>query len=91
MEPLQADLKSRNSAAYVMQLFKIVALIVLILATTAWGIITAWCMSQSILPPFGGGWKCYLFPVLVCWVVVGAITYLVFHRLFIINIRFKLP
>jgi hypothetical protein len=33
-----------------------------------------WAMDNSILPPFGGGWRCYVFCFIAVWAIpVGAV------------------
>ncbi|MDY0166416.1 MAG: hypothetical protein RBS80_07720 [Thermoguttaceae bacterium] len=36
-------------------------------AVTGVGVIFGWAMDQSLMPPFGGGWRCYAACVAIAW------------------------
>jgi len=36
-------------------------------AVTGLGIIFGWAMDQSLMPPLGGGWRCYAACIAVVW------------------------
>ena len=36
-------------------------------AVTGLGVIVGWAMDQSLMPPFGGGWRCYAACIAMVW------------------------
>ena len=36
-------------------------------AVTGLGVIVGWAMNQSLMPPFGGGWRCYTGCIAMVW------------------------
>ena len=36
-------------------------------AVTGLGVIVGWAMNQSLMPPFGGGWRCYAGCIAMVW------------------------
>ena len=36
-------------------------------AVTGLGVIVGWAMNQSLMPPFGGGWRCYAGCIAMAW------------------------
>ena len=42
-------------------------------AVTGWGIIFGWAMDQSLMPPLGGGWRCYAACIAVVWGFVAIV------------------
>ena len=36
-------------------------------AVTSLGVIFGWAMDKSLMPPFGGGWRCYAACIAMAW------------------------
>jgi hypothetical protein len=42
-------------------------------AATGLGVIFGWVMDQSTMPPFGGGWRCYVVCIATVWGIAATV------------------
>ena len=42
-------------------------------AVTGFGVIFGWAMDQSLMPPLGGGWRCYAACIALVWGFVAIV------------------
>ena len=54
-----------------------VSIVVAVLAAftiTALGTYAGWAMDHSLMPPYGGGWRCYLVCIACVWAIPLGVT-----------------